>query len=46
MAARRKRGKKKDPRLVRARVKGYNKPRRTPKHPKKKIAHCCGKSRK
>ena len=34
MAARRK-GRKKDPRLVRARVKGYNKPRRTPGHPKK-----------
>ena len=28
-------GKKRDPRLVRARVKGYNKPRRTPNHPKK-----------
>jgi hypothetical protein len=26
---------KKDPRLARARVKGYNKPRRTPNHPKK-----------
>ena len=35
MAAKRKRGKKKDPRLARARVKGYNKPRRTPGHPKK-----------
>ena len=35
MAAKRKRGKKKDPRLARARVKGYNKPRRTPNHPKK-----------
>ena len=34
MAARRK-GRKKDPRLARARVKGYNKPRRTPGHPKK-----------
>ena len=34
MAARRK-GKKRDPRLARARVKGYNKPRRTPGHPKK-----------
>ena len=34
MAARRK-GRKKDPRLARARVKGYNKPRRTPNHPKK-----------
>jgi len=29
------RGRKKDPRLARARVKGYNKPRRTPNHPKK-----------
>lgn len=28
-------GKKRDPRLARARVKGYNKPRRTPGHPKK-----------
>ena len=28
-------GRKKDPRLARARVKGYNKPRRTPNHPKK-----------
>ena len=28
-------GKKRDPRLARARVKGYNKPRRTPNHPKK-----------
>ena len=26
---------KKDPRLARARVSGYNKPRRTPNHPKK-----------
>ena len=34
MAARRK-GRKKDPRLARARVKGFNKPRRTPNHPKK-----------
>ena len=34
MAARKK-GKKRDPRLARARVKGYNKPRRTPNHPKK-----------
>ena len=33
MAVRKRR--KKDPRLVRARVKGYNKPRRTPNHPKK-----------
>ena len=28
-------GRKKDARLARARVKGYNKPRRTPGHPKK-----------
>ena len=36
MAAKRKgRGRKKDSRLARARVKGYNKPRRTPGHPKK-----------
>jgi len=34
VAARRK-GRKKDPRLARARVKGFNKPRRTPNHPKK-----------
>ena len=34
MAAKR-RGRKKDPRLARARVSGYNKPRRTPNHPKK-----------
>ena len=34
MAAKR-RVKKKDSRLARARVSGYNKPRRTPKHPKK-----------
>ena len=27
--------KKRDPRLKRARVTGYNKPRRTPSHPKK-----------
>ena len=33
MAARK--GKKRDPRLARARVKGFNKPRRTPGHPKK-----------
>lgn len=26
---------KKDPRLARAKVSGYNKPRRTPSHPKK-----------
>ena len=30
-----KRGKKKDSRLKKARVSGYNKPRRTPGHPKK-----------
>jgi len=39
VAARRKgkktKGRKKDSRLARARVKGYNKPRRTPGHPKK-----------
>ena len=35
MAVRKRKGKKKDSRLARARVKGYNKPRRTPKHPKK-----------
>jgi len=34
VAAKRK-GKKRDPRLARARVKGFNKPRRTPGHPKK-----------
>ena len=34
MAVKRK-GKKRDPRLARARVKGFNKPRRTPGHPKK-----------
>jgi hypothetical protein len=28
-------GKKKDPRLARAGVSGYNKPKRTPGHPKK-----------
>ena len=28
-------GRKKDSRLARARVKGFNKPRRTPNHPKK-----------
>jgi hypothetical protein len=28
-------GKKRDPRLARARVKGFNKPRRTPGHAKK-----------
>ena len=35
MAVKRKKGKKKDPRLARAKVKGYNKPKRTPGHPKK-----------
>ena len=35
MPAKRKKGRKKDSRLTRARVKGYNKPRRTPNHPKK-----------
>ena len=35
MAARKKGRKKPDSRLKRARVKGYNKPRRTPGHPKK-----------
>ncbi len=34
MAAKRK-AKKRDSRLARARVKGFNKPRRTPGHPKK-----------
>jgi hypothetical protein len=34
VAAKRK-GKKRDSRLARARVKGFNKPRRTPGHPKK-----------
>jgi len=34
VAAKRK-AKKKDPRLTRAGVSGYNKPKRTPKHPKK-----------
>jgi hypothetical protein len=33
--AAKRRVKKKDSRLARARVSGYNKPRRTPKHPKK-----------
>ena len=33
--AKKKKGKKKDPRLERAGVEGYNKPKRTPKHPKK-----------
>lgn len=31
----RKRGRKKDSRLKRAGVRGYNKPKRTPRHPKK-----------
>jgi len=31
----RRRTKKKDPRLARAKVSGYNKPKRTPGHPKK-----------
>jgi hypothetical protein len=31
----RKKGRKRDPRLARAGVKGYNKPKRTPNHPKK-----------
>jgi len=35
VAARKKGRKKPDSRLKRARVKGYNKPRRTPGHPKK-----------
>ena len=34
MAVKRK-GKKRDPRLKRAGVSGYNKPKRTPRHPKK-----------
>ena len=40
MAARkgRRRTKKKDPRLARAKVSGYNKPKRTPNHPKKSHA--------
>jgi len=33
--AKKKGGRKKDPRLERAGVEGYNKPKRTPKHPKK-----------
>ena len=35
MAAKRRRVTKKDSRLKRAKVSGYNKPRRTPGHPKK-----------
>ena len=33
--ATKRKARKKDPRLKRARVSGYNKPRRTPNHPKK-----------
>lgn len=35
MAARRRRARKKHPALKRAGVSGFNKPKRTPKHPKK-----------
>ena len=35
MAAKRKTTRKKDPRLKRAGVAGFNKPKRTPRHPKK-----------
>lgn len=35
MAAKKKTTRKKDPRLARAGVSGYNKPKRTPNHPKK-----------
>ena len=35
MAAKKKGGSKKDPRLARAGVSGYNKPKRTPNHPTK-----------
>lgn len=35
MAAKKKAAKKKDSRLTRAGVSGYNKPKRTPNHPKK-----------
>ena len=35
VAARRKSARKKDPRLKRAGVSGFNKPKRTPSHPKK-----------
>jgi len=35
MAAKRKTARKKDPRLKRAGVAGFNKPKRTPRHPKK-----------
>ena len=37
--------KKKDPRLARAGVSGYNKPKRTPSH-KTKVSRCCCKSRR
>ena len=33
--ARKRKARKKDPRLVRAKVAGFNKPKRTPNHPKK-----------
>ena len=39
-----KKTKKKDSRLTRAGVSGYNKPKRTPSHPKKKPC-CCSKRR-
>ena len=45
MAARKRKGRKRDPRLKRAGVSGYNKPKRTPGHPKK-VTHRCGQSRK
>jgi hypothetical protein len=35
MAAKKPAGKKRDPRLARAGVSGFNKPKRTPSHPKK-----------
>ena len=35
MAVRKRKGRKRDPRLKRAGVSGFNKPKRTPKHPKK-----------
>mgnify|MGYP000258620078 FL=1 len=35
MAAKKPSGKKRDPRLARAGVSGFNKPKRTPSHPKK-----------
>jgi hypothetical protein len=40
--------KKKDPKLARAGVSGYNKPKRTPNHPKKShvvVAKCDGKTK-